>query len=176
MSDLQNLSAPLWTGEEALAALSGLGGQGDREWQANGVSIDTRNLKSGDLFVALPGEKADGHDYVESAFAAGASAALVRQGYTPPQGLPDAAAFIYVDDVAAGLEALGQAARARSQAHILAVTGSVGKPVSKRPCALLCRNPDRPMRRRNLIIIILACRFRWRACRARLLTVCLKLA
>jgi len=127
MSDLQNLSAPLWTGEEALAALSGLGGQGDREWQANGVSIDTRNLKSGDLFVALPGEKADGHDYVESAFAAGASAALVRQGYTPPQGLPDAAAFIYVDDVAAGLEALGQAARARSQAHILAVTGSVGK-------------------------------------------------
>lgn len=128
MSDLQIASAkPLWTADEALAALSGLGGQGDAGWQADGVSIDTRSLKPGDLFVALPGEQADGHDYVEAAFAAGAAAAFVRQGYTPPDGMLDKAAFVYVDDVAAGLEALGQASRARSQAHILAVTGSVGK-------------------------------------------------
>ena len=127
MSDLQNLSAPLWTGDEVLAVLSEFGGQGDRDWQANGVSIDTRSLKPDDLFVALPGEKADGHDYVAAAFAAGASAALVRQGFVPPDELPDAACLVHVEDVAAALEALGQAARTRCAAHILAVTGSVGK-------------------------------------------------
>jgi UDP-N-acetylmuramoyl-tripeptide--D-alanyl-D-alanine ligase len=92
----------------------------------SGLSIDTRTLEAGDLFVALSGEKADGHSYVARALAAGASAALVQHG-SDIQDLPDDAPLIVVPDVMQALEALAVAARRRSQAHIIAVTGSVGK-------------------------------------------------
>ena len=95
------------------------------EQPATGVSIDTRTLQRGDLFVAIKGDTHDGHDHIARAFAAGARAALVAraQDVSGPQ-------FV-VDDTLRGLERLGVAARARSGARILAITGSVGKTSAK---------------------------------------------
>jgi UDP-N-acetylmuramoyl-tripeptide--D-alanyl-D-alanine ligase len=114
----------LWTSDEAVAATSGVS---DVAWQATGVSIDTRTLQPGDLFVALK-DMRDGHDFVAQALAAGAGAALVSRR---PEGLAPDAPLLIVDDVLEGLEALGRAARARTDATVIGVTGSVGKTSTK---------------------------------------------
>ncbi|MDE0967979.1 MAG: UDP-N-acetylmuramoyl-tripeptide--D-alanyl-D-alanine ligase [Octadecabacter sp.] len=114
----------LWTSQDADAATSG---KSTREWDAMGVSIDTRTIQSGDLFVALLAER-DGHDFVAIAFAKGAAAALVTHR---PDNVPIDAPLLVVSDVLAALAALGQAARARSSAKVLAITGSVGKTSAK---------------------------------------------
>ena len=114
----------LWTSEAAVAAT---GGRAPVAWQAEGVSIDTRSLKPGDLFVALR-DLRDGHDFVAQALAAGAAAALVSR---IPEGVSADAPLLIVPDVQRGLEALGRAARARSQARVIGVTGSVGKTSTK---------------------------------------------
>ncbi len=114
----------LWTSQDAKAAT---GGQTTQDWSANGVSIDTRTLRKGDLFVALKDIR-DGHDFVAQALEKGAAAALVSH---IPAGLPKDAPLLIVPDVLQALEALGQAARARSKARIVAVTGSVGKTSTK---------------------------------------------
>ncbi|HIP22919.1 MAG TPA: UDP-N-acetylmuramoyl-tripeptide--D-alanyl-D-alanine ligase [Rhodobacteraceae bacterium] len=113
----------LWTRDEAVAAT---GGVCALDWQANGVSIDTRSLEKGDLFVALSASR-DGHDFVTQALENGAAAALVSR---IPEGLENAP-LLLVPDVLRGLEALGIAARARSKARVIAITGSVGKTGSK---------------------------------------------
>ena len=107
----------LWTAAE-LVAVFGVA----QAWDVTGISIDTRILQPGDLFVALVGER-DGHDFVETAFAKGAAAALVSR--------PMAGNAIVVDDTLKALERLGAAARARTEAKIVAVTGSVGKTTTK---------------------------------------------
>ena len=114
----------LWTSAEAAAAT---GGRATREFNATGVSIDTRTLQPGDLFVALKDVR-DGHDFVAQALKKGAAAALVSH---LPDDVPDDAALLIVDDVLAALEALGRAARARTGARVVAVTGSVGKTSTK---------------------------------------------
>ena len=114
--------SPLWTARAAAAAA---GGRTDGVWQADGVSIDTRQLAPGDLFVALPGRFTDGHAFLDAAFAGGAAAALVR-----PQDRNDHR-YLVVDDPLEALQALGRAARRRTQAKIVAVTGSVGKTGTK---------------------------------------------
>ena len=113
---------PLWTSEEAHAAT---GGQGPAGWAAQGVSIDTRTLMPGDLFVALMGDSRDGHAFVPDALKRGAAAALVSQD------VPSAAPLLRVADTLQGLRDLGIAARARTRAKIVAVTGSVGKTSTK---------------------------------------------
>ena len=115
---------PLWTRDEAVHATQGTSSQ---EWSASGISIDTRTLEPGDLFVALSDQR-DGHDFVKNAFARGAAAALVSH---VPDGLEADAPLLLVKDVQKALENLGQAARARSQAKIIAITGSVGKTSTK---------------------------------------------
>ena len=92
-----------------------------------GISIDTRTLAQGDLFVALCDQR-DGHDFVEAAFKAGAAAALVSRMYARRAG---DGALLRVEDPLAALTRLGQAARIRSNARIVAVTGSVGKTGTK---------------------------------------------
>ncbi|HRE59835.1 MAG TPA: UDP-N-acetylmuramoylalanyl-D-glutamyl-2,6-diaminopimelate--D-alanyl-D-alanine ligase [Micropepsaceae bacterium] len=114
----------LWTAEEAARAT---GGKIAGSWQAMGVSIDTRTLEPGDLFVALTGEARDGHQFVADAIAKGAVAALVSRAI---EGVP-AEKLLIVADTLDGLNALGRAARARTQARVAAVTGSVGKTSSK---------------------------------------------
>ena len=114
----------LWTAQQAAVAT---GGQAVGDWAATGVSIDTRTLQTGDLFVALKAAR-DGHDFVANALAAGAGAALVSH---VPDGVDDTAPLLIVPDVQAALEALGRAARARAEAKVIAVTGSVGKTSTK---------------------------------------------
>ncbi len=116
---------PLWTRDEAVAAT---GGRSPRDWQVTGISIDSRTLQPGDLFVALPGPNFDGHDYVARALAGGAAAALVHRR---PSDVPAEAPLLLVEDALRGLSDLGAAARARSTARVIAVTGSVGKTGSK---------------------------------------------
>ena len=108
----------LWTAAEASAAT---GGRAQGDWAASGVSIDTRTLAKGDLFVALQAGR-DGHDFAAQALDKGAAAALVSR---IPEGLEDAP-LLLVDDTLAALTALGAAGRARSAAKVIGVTGSVG--------------------------------------------------
>ncbi|WP_022704093.1 UDP-N-acetylmuramoyl-tripeptide--D-alanyl-D-alanine ligase [Pseudorhodobacter ferrugineus] len=115
---------PLWTSQAAIAAT---GGQTATDWQATGVSIDTRTLQKGDLFVALTDIR-DGHDFVAAALEKGAAAALVTH---IPKGVPADAPLLIVPNVLRALEALGTAARARTQARVIGVTGSVGKTSTK---------------------------------------------
>ncbi len=120
----------LWTAAEAAAAT---GGRATSDWTVDGVSIDTRTLQPGDLFVALKAAR-DGHDFVAQALENGAGAALVS---CVPEGLSEDAPLLIVDDVQSGLEALGQAARARTEARVLGVTGSVGKTSTKEMLATI---------------------------------------
>lgn len=115
---------PLWTSSDAVAAT---GGRTTAPWAATGVSIDTRTLQPGDLFVALSAER-DGHAFVAAALAKGAAAALVSH---VPDGLPQDASLLIVPDVLGGLEALARAARARTGARVVGVTGSAGKTSTK---------------------------------------------
>ncbi len=118
--------SPLWTSAEAQSATQGrLTGPA---WSAHGVSIDSRTVAPGDLFIALAGPSHDGHDYVARALAAGAAAALVHR---IPDDVPADAPLLLVDDTLDGLSALGAAARARTKARVIAVTGSVGKTSTK---------------------------------------------
>ena len=114
----------LWTAAEAAAAT---GGTATTDWTATGVSIDTRTLEPGDLFVALQAAR-DGHDFVAQALENGASAALVAH---IPDGVAPDAPLLIVADVLKGLEDLGVAARARTDARVVAITGSVGKTSTK---------------------------------------------
>ena len=94
-----------------------------------GVSIDTRTLRPGDLFFAIKGEASDGHDYVARAFEAGSAAAVIAQ----PRGAGLAAhePTFLVDDTLRAMERLAKAARARAEARVVTVTGSVGKTSAK---------------------------------------------
>jgi UDP-N-acetylmuramoyl-tripeptide--D-alanyl-D-alanine ligase len=114
----------LWTSDAAAMATDG---RAQGIWSCDGVSIDTRTLQAGDLFVALKDAR-DGHDFVAQALANGAGAALVSR---IPEGVAKDAPLLIVDDVLLGLEKLGIAARARTQAKVVAVTGSVGKTSTK---------------------------------------------
>ncbi|SFK51620.1 UDP-N-acetylmuramoyl-tripeptide--D-alanyl-D-alanine ligase [Shimia haliotis] len=114
----------LWTAAEAAEAT---GGRAVGNWAVDGVSIDTRTIDAGDLFVALKAAR-DGHEFVAQALEKGAGAALVSR---VPEDVAQDAPLLIVDDVLAGLEALGRAGRARTAARVLAVTGSVGKTSTK---------------------------------------------
>jgi UDP-N-acetylmuramoyl-tripeptide--D-alanyl-D-alanine ligase len=111
----------LWRADELAAAFGLPEAEG---FAAGGVSIDTRSLQPGDLFVALAGER-DGHDFVAEALAKGAAGAMVSRDVAV------AGNFLRVDDTLAGLNRLGAFARARSAARVVAVTGSVGKTTTK---------------------------------------------
>jgi UDP-N-acetylmuramoyl-tripeptide--D-alanyl-D-alanine ligase len=122
------MPSPLWSFDELLAAS---GGRSECATGApvTGLSIDTRTLAPGDLFVALKDQR-DGHAFVTQAFKSGAAAALVAEGY---EALPDDGPLIRVRDTLGALEAIGRAARARltNDARVIAVTGSAGKTGTK---------------------------------------------
>ncbi|MAZ76112.1 MAG: UDP-N-acetylmuramoylalanyl-D-glutamyl-2, 6-diaminopimelate--D-alanyl-D-alanine ligase [Micavibrio sp.] len=117
-------SNTIWTAKEAIDAT---GGQTSGDWSATGVSIDTRTIQEGDLFVALEGEAGNGHDYVVQAIESGACAAIVSREV---EGVSEDKLLI-VKDTLKAMEALGCAARARTGAKIIGVTGSVGKTGTK---------------------------------------------
>jgi UDP-N-acetylmuramoyl-tripeptide--D-alanyl-D-alanine ligase len=110
----------LWDAHElAIAAGSRSAG-----FAVDGISIDTRTLAPGDLFIALSDAR-DGHDFVADAFANGAAGAMVSRA------VPGFEKLLVVEDTLAALTRLGEFSRARTQAKIVAVTGSVGKTTTK---------------------------------------------
>lgn len=123
--DTQSRPQPIWTPAEAASATNGTV-QGT--WTATGISIDTRTLKAGDLFIALRGDSMDGHDYAAQALEKGAAAVVIDH---IPDGLSIDAPMVRVDDTFTAMQALGRAARQRCGAKIVAVTGSVGKTGTK---------------------------------------------
>jgi UDP-N-acetylmuramoyl-tripeptide--D-alanyl-D-alanine ligase len=120
----------LWSARDLVEAT---GGAMTAEFDASGVSIDTRTLASGELFVAVLGETGDGHDFVADALAKGAAGAMVHREI--PRALatdvPGAARLLRVDDTLAALTRLGAYARARFSGRLVAITGSVGKTTTK---------------------------------------------
>jgi UDP-N-acetylmuramoyl-tripeptide--D-alanyl-D-alanine ligase len=112
----------LWSAEDLAEAT---GGALSARFAATGVSIDTRTLAPGDLFIALRGEAGDGHDHVGAAFAKGAAGAMVHRA------VPGADHLLMVDDTLSALARLGAYARGRFTGRLIAVTGSVGKTTTK---------------------------------------------
>jgi len=129
------MTEPLWTLDAAAAAMGGrVVADASAPRDLSGISIDTRTLKVGDLFFAIRGEARDGHDFVRDALARGAGAAVVAEERVAD--LTDAGPVIAVpsrgeDGVLAAMQGLAVAARARTGARVLAVTGSVGKTGTK---------------------------------------------
>jgi len=138
------MTRPLWTLAEIVAASGGTIDPPSADVKGSepairGISIDTRSLAPGDLFVPLADAR-DGHDFVTAAFDRGAAAALVRESYArrPGDGL-----LVRVDEPLRALERIGIAARARlsDAARVIAVTGSAGKTGTKemlRACLKVC--------------------------------------
>jgi UDP-N-acetylmuramoyl-tripeptide--D-alanyl-D-alanine ligase len=114
--DLDRYRLALWTAAEIADAT---GGTASGPFQVSGVEMDSRDVRSGDLFVALKGEAMDGHKFVAKAVAAGAAAVLVEHPVDWPH--------VLVADTTKALEALAAEARARGAARVVGVTGSVGK-------------------------------------------------
>ena len=110
------MTRPLWTSEEIAAAT---GGRENAAFEVRGVSIDSRSVEAGDLFVALAGGR-DGHEFVAGALAQGAAGSLTSRPVDGPK--------VTVENVFKALEKIGIEARIRaSDARRGAVTGSVGK-------------------------------------------------
>lgn len=120
------MTVALWTFADLVVAAEG---EADRmsASEITGFSIDTRQLQPGEAFVALASVR-DGHDFVQAAFARGASAAIVSRAYSRQ---PGDRALVRVEDPLKGLENIGRAARSRTEARIVAVTGSAGKTGTK---------------------------------------------
>jgi UDP-N-acetylmuramoyl-tripeptide--D-alanyl-D-alanine ligase len=97
----------------------------------SGVAIDSRGSLAGALFVALKGERVDGHGFVLDAAGHGARGALVRDDWQPPSALPSDVALIRVDDPLVALQRLAAWWRSRHDVQVVGVTGSVGKTSTK---------------------------------------------
>jgi UDP-N-acetylmuramoyl-tripeptide--D-alanyl-D-alanine ligase len=120
------MTKPLWSWDDLVPAAVGVA-DGTPPAAITGFSIDTRSLQPGEVFVALKDVR-DGHDFVLQAFRQGASAALVSTSY---KRVPEDGALLRVGDPLEGLRAIAAAARRRTDAGIVAVTGSVGKTGTK---------------------------------------------
>ena len=110
----------LWTSAEIAAATGGIA---SADFAVDGVTFDSREVGAGDLFLALKGQATDGHRFLDGAFAQGAGGAIVSEATSHPH--------VRVADGFAALEALGVAARGRTGAKVIGVTGSVGKTSTK---------------------------------------------
>jgi UDP-N-acetylmuramoyl-tripeptide--D-alanyl-D-alanine ligase len=119
----------LWTSADIAAAT---GGTASTDFSAEGVTFDSREVGPGDLFLALKGETSDGHKYLEQASERGAAGVVVSVPTTHPH--------VRVADTMAALNDLGRAARKRTDAKVIGVTGSVGKTGTT---AALCACLDR---------------------------------
>jgi len=121
-------AAPLWTtaemAEAMRAAISGALPEA-----VTGLSIDSRTIAPGEAYFAILGDVHDGHDFVAAALKAGAALAVVEAAQR--DRFASDAPLLVVDDALAGLVALAYAARARLNAQVIAITGSVGKTSTK---------------------------------------------
>lgn len=116
--------SPLWTSDEIAAAAEG---KAAGYFEATGVSIDSRTVERGDLFVAVKGGHSDGHLFAAGALEKGAAGVLVSE---LPEGVPAEKAIV-VKDTLKALEAMARRARARGRAKVIGITGSSGKTSTK---------------------------------------------
>ena len=119
----------LWTTKELIEIMAGRP-FGSLPEGITGISIDSRSIGEGEAFFAIKGDRVDGHDFASMAIANGAALLIVSEGRLPAMGRLTVP-MIVVEDVLAALTKLGLASRVRSQAQIIAVTGSVGKTTTK---------------------------------------------
>jgi len=133
------MKLPLWR----VAEFTGARGEFDQDLVAMGYSIDSRTLSAGDLFIAIAGERFDGHDYVQAALEKGAVAAIVQQGKSAGG---DPKRLLHVEDTVNALQSLGAAARRLWGKPLLAVTGSAGKTTTKEILAELLATRFRVMK------------------------------
>lgn len=121
----------LWRAQEVQTSC---GGKiiGASDWSACGVSINSRSIKPGDMFIAIKGPNHDGHAFVADAFARGAVAAIVS---SVPDDMPENANLLVVGDTQKALEDLGQSARYHMNSMMIGVTGTVGKTGTKQMLA-----------------------------------------
>jgi UDP-N-acetylmuramoyl-tripeptide--D-alanyl-D-alanine ligase len=121
-------AAPLWTAA-AMAEAMRAATSGALPEAVTGLSIDSRTIAPGEAYFAIMGDVHDGHDFVAAALKAGAALAVVEAAQRDK--FASDAPLLVVDDVLAGLVALAYAARARLNAQVIAITGSVGKTSTK---------------------------------------------
>jgi UDP-N-acetylmuramoyl-tripeptide--D-alanyl-D-alanine ligase len=120
----KKMKLPLWR----IAEFVGAKGECDQEAVAMGYSIDSRTLNAGDLFIAIAGERFDGHEYVQAALEKGAVGAIVA---ADKNVAGDPLRLLRVEDTVKALQLLGAAARRLWGKPLLAVTGSAGKTTTK---------------------------------------------
>src|ERR1051326_1961541 len=118
------MKLPLWR----IAEFVGAKGECDQEAVAMGYSIDSRTLNAGDLFIAIAGERFDGHEYVQAALEKGAVGAIVA---AEKNLAGDPLGLLRVEDTVKALQLRGAAARRLWGKPLLAVTGSAGKTTTK---------------------------------------------
>ena len=116
VSDADHARLALWTGAEIAQAT---GGAASAPFEASGIATDSREVRDGDIFLALMGAAMDGHRFLDAAFVGGAASAVVDRPIDRPH--------VLVEDTGQALHRLAAAARARTHARIIGVTGSVGK-------------------------------------------------
>jgi len=118
-----------WTGGRAV--------RGEADARFHAVSIDTRTLAEGALFVAIRGPRHDAHDFLAGAVEAGAAGLLVEDGRLPDAALPGEGPVVAVPDTTRGLGALARGHREGFEGPVIALTGSSGKTTTKEMCAAI---------------------------------------
>ena len=127
----------LWVSDIAAEVTSG---KVTKEWQATGISIDSRMVEKGDLFIALTTGVTDGHDYVKKAFEQGAAAVLVSE---IPDDIDESYPLLLVGDTLQALNQMAVYKREKTNAKIIAITGSVGKTSVKEALAFVLSKQGR---------------------------------
>jgi UDP-N-acetylmuramoyl-tripeptide--D-alanyl-D-alanine ligase len=120
---------------------------GDPSQEFHGVSIDTRTLAAGDLFIAIRGERFDGAEFAEAAIGKGAAGVVVPRNWSATASA--GRVVLEVDDPTLALQALGHAVRRESGTKVVAITGSAGKTTTKEVTAELLASRYRVVRNRG---------------------------
>ena len=123
------------TAAEVAASAGGEVVHGDRAAVLGRIVIDSRTLETGDCFVAIAGERFDGHDFVSDVLARGAGGIVVSRDLPEEQQRPAGAVVIRVDDTTEALQDVARDVRRRSGARVVAITGSAGKTTTKEVAA-----------------------------------------
>lgn len=117
---------------QVLTAVLGTLARGNEGIAFSGIELDSRKVKPGDLFIPLPGERADGHDFILSALQKGASGSLALKSWAVPQDFPEDKVLILVDDVLLALQKLSAFYVDLVQPdYRIGITGSNGKTSTK---------------------------------------------
>jgi UDP-N-acetylmuramoyl-tripeptide--D-alanyl-D-alanine ligase len=126
-----DLSMSNLTAEQAETCTAGMLFHGSRETEISGISIDTRTMHSGDLFIAIRGPNNDGHQFVDAALQKGAVGAVVDYAYGIPRGFPANRLLLVVKDTHRALMDIAAEARRQWRGSLVAITGSMGKTTTK---------------------------------------------